>query len=434
MSSIVVVGSQWGDEGKGKIVDWLAERADVVVRFNGGHNAGHTLVIDGVSYKLALLPSGLVRGRLSVIGNGVVIDPVHFAGEIERLRQQGVSVTPDLLRIAPNAALILSVHRELDSTREQDSSGLKIGTTQRGIGPAYEDKVGRRAIRVADLTEPDTLLAKAERLLRHHNPLRTGLGLTAVTAEAIRDELLRAADRVLPFMDDVSSLLASHRSAGKHILFEGAQGVLLDNDHGTYPFVTSSSTVAAGAASGSGVGPSSIDYVLGITKAYSTRVGEGPLPTEQGGVVADHLVQRGHEFGVNTGRQRRCGWFDAVAVRQSVRTAGIQGMALTKLDVLDGLPEVKVCVGYRLDGRPVDQLPPTMAAQERVEPVYETFEGWTESSVGTRTLAGLPPQALRYVRFLEEATGIPVAVLSTSPERTDTILVHDPFLQGSAPG
>lgn len=433
MTGIVVVGSQWGDEGKGKIVDWLAERADVVVRFNGGHNAGHTLVIDGVSYKLALLPSGLVRGRLSVIGNGVVIDPVHFAGEIERLRQQGVSVTPDLLRIAPNAALILSVHRELDTMREQDSSGLKIGTTQRGIGPAYEDKVGRRAIRVADLAEPETLLAKVERLLRHHNPLRAGLGVAPVTAEAIRDELLRAVDRVLPFMDDVPSLLAAHRDAGKHILFEGAQGVLLDNDHGTYPFVTSSSTVAAGAAIGSGVGPSSIDYVLGITKAYSTRVGEGPLPTEQGGAVADHLVQRGHEFGVNTGRQRRCGWFDAVAVRQSVRTAGIHGMALTKLDVLDGLSEVKVCVGYRLDGRRIDHLPSTMAAQERVEPVYETFEGWTESTVGTRALADLPARALRYVRFLEEAVGIPVAVLSTSPERTDTILLHDPFLRGSAP-
>ncbi|WP_454918855.1 adenylosuccinate synthase [Xanthobacter sediminis] len=433
MSGIVVVGAQWGDEGKGKIVDWLAARADVVVRFNGGHNAGHTLVIDGTSYKLALLPSGLVRGRPSLIGNGVVIDPVHFAGEVERLEAQGIAVTPDLLRIAPNAALILSLHRELDVVREEGAAGLKIGTTQRGIGPAYEDKVGRRAIRVADLGEPDSLLGKVERLLRHHNPLRAGLGLPQVKAQDIRAELLAAAERILPFVDDVPALLFDYRQAGKHILFEGAQGVLLDNDHGTYPFVTSSSTVAGGAATGAGVGPGTLDYVLGITKAYSTRVGEGPLPTEQTNAVGDHLVERGHEFGVNTGRRRRCGWFDAVVVRQSVRTAGIQGMALTKLDVLDGLPEVKVCVGYLLDGRRIDTLPPTMEAQARVEPVYETLEGWAGSTVGTRSLDDLPPQALRYLRFLEEAVGIPVAVLSTSPERCDTILLHDPFRPGSAP-
>jgi len=428
MANVVVVGSQWGDEGKGKIVDWLSERADVVVRYQGGHNAGHTLVIDGVSYKLSLLPSGVVRGKLSVIGNGVVVDPHHFVAEMKKLADQGVVVTPETLRIAENAPLILSLHRELDAIRENSAAvGFKIGTTMRGIGPAYEDKVGRRAIRLVDLAEPDTLLRKIERLLVHHNALRRGMGLPELEAETLKAELMAVADRILPFMDQVWRLLDEKRRAGARILFEGAQGALLDADHGTYPFVTSSNTVAGQAAAGSGLGPTAIGYVLGITKAYTTRVGEGPFPTEDFGEVGRFLGERGHEFGTVTGRKRRCGWFDAVLVRQTVRTSGITGIALTKLDVLDGLKEIKVCVGYEIDGRTVDYLPASMGAQAGVRPVYETLEGWSETTAGARSWAELPAQAVKYVRYIEELIGAPVAMLSTSPERLDTILVHDPF-------
>ncbi len=427
MANVVVVGSQWGDEGKGKIVDWLSERADVVVRFHGGHNAGHTLVIDGVSYKLALLPSGLVQGKFSVIGNGVVVDPHHFVVELGKLRAQGVTVTPELLRIADNAPLILSLHRELDSIREDSNSGLKIGTTKRGIGPAYEDKVGRRAIRLIDLSEPETLMLKIERLLLHHNALRRGMGLVEISADAIYEELTSVAAEILPFMDQVWRILDEKRKAGARILFEGAQGALLDNDHGTYPFVTSSNTVAGQAAAGSGLGPTAIGYVLGITKAYTTRVGEGPFPCELNDDIGRHLASVGKEVGVNTGRPRRCGWFDAVLVRQTVRTSGISGIALTKLDVLDGLKEIKVCVGYELDGSRIDYLPASMGAQARVKPIYETLEGWSETTAGARSWAELPAQAVKYVRYIEELIGAPVAMLSTSPERLDTILVHDPF-------
>jgi adenylosuccinate synthase len=427
MANVVVVGSQWGDEGKGKIVDWLSERADVVVRYHGGHNAGHTLVIDGVSYKLALLPSGLVQGKLSVIGNGVVVDPHHFVQEMAKLRGQGVTITPEILRIADNAPLILSLHRELDAIREDSNSGLKIGTTKRGIGPAYEDKVGRRAIRLIDLSEPDTLMVKIERLLAHHNALRRGMGLVEIEAQKIYDELLEVSAEILPFMDQVWKVLDDKRKAGARILFEGAQGALLDNDHGTYPFVTSSNTVAGQAAAGSGLGPTAIGYVLGITKAYTTRVGEGPFPCELDDEIGQHLASVGREVGVNTGRPRRCGWFDAVLVRQTVRTSGISGIALTKLDVLDGLEEIKVCVGYELDGSRIDYLPASMGAQARVKPIYETLEGWSQTTAGARSWADLPAQAIKYVRYIEEQIGAPVAMLSTSPERLDTILVVDPF-------
>ncbi|RUT34695.1 adenylosuccinate synthase [Arsenicitalea aurantiaca] len=427
MANVVVVGSQWGDEGKGKIVDWLSERADVVVRFHGGHNAGHTLVIDGVSYKLALLPSGLVQGKFSVIGNGVVVDPHHFVAELEKLRAQGVTITPEVLRIADNAPLILSLHRELDGIREDATAGLKIGTTRRGIGPAYEDKVGRRAIRLVDLSEPETLLPKIERLLTHHNALRRGMGLPEIEAQAIYDELTTISDQILPFMDQVWRVLDDKRREGARILFEGAQGALLDNDHGTYPFVTSSNTVAGQAAAGSGLGPTAIGYVLGITKAYTTRVGEGPFPCELDDDIGRHLATVGREVGVNTGRARRCGWFDAVLVRQTVRTSGITGIALTKLDVLDGLKQIKVCVGYELEGSRIDYLPASMGAQAAVKPIYETLEGWSETTAGARSWADLPAQAVKYVRRIEELIGAPVAMLSTSPERNDTILVHDPF-------
>jgi len=429
MANVVVVGSQWGDEGKGKIVDWLSERADVVVRFQGGHNAGHTLVIDGVSYKLSLLPSGVVRpGKLSVIGNGVVVDPHAFKREVERIAEQGVTVGPDRLRIAENASLILSLHRELDELRENSAAaGTKIGTTKRGIGPAYEDKVGRRAIRVMDLADRDVLTQRIERLLAHHNPLRRGLGQPEISVEAIRDELLEVADFILPYMDTVWRLLDEKRRGGARILFEGAQGALLDNDHGTYPYVTSSNTTAGQAATGSGVGPGALDYVLGITKAYTTRVGEGPFPTELTDSVGDFLGTRGHEFGTVTGRKRRCGWFDAVLVRQTVRCSGIDGIALTKLDVLDGLDEIKICVGYELDGRTIDYLPASQEAQAKVVPIYETVEGWTGSTAGARSWADLPAQAIKYVRLVEELIGAPVALLSTSPDRLDTILVQDPF-------
>jgi len=427
MANVVVVGSQWGDEGKGKIVDWLSERADVVVRFQGGHNAGHTLVIDGISYKLAMLPSGVVRGKLSVIGNGVVVDPYAFVAEIEKLAGQGVKVTPEILRVADNATLILSVHRELDQWREASSPGTRIGTTGRGIGPAYEDKVGRRAIRVMDLRTLDTITPKIERLLAHHNALRRGYGQPEVTVESIFAELSQIAAPVLPYIDTVWRLLDQRRRAGSRILFEGAQGALLDIDHGTYPFVTSSNTVAAQAATGSGIGPGAIGYVLGITKAYTTRVGEGPFPTEQQNEIGEFLGERGHEFGTNTGRKRRCGWFDAVLVRQIVQVSGIDGIALTKLDVLDGLEEIRICVKYRLNGVEIDHLPAAQGEQGLVEPIYETLPGWQESTRGARSWADLPAQAIKYVRYIEELIGAPVAMLSTSPEREDTILVQDPF-------
>ena len=428
MANVVVVGSQWGDEGKGKIVDWLSEQADIVVRFQGGHNAGHTLVIDGVTYKLSLLPSGVVRpGKLSVIGNGVVLDPRALIEEIERLAAQGVTVTPASLRIAENATLILPLHQQLDVARESASAATRIGTTGRGIGPAYEDKVGRRAIRVMDLANLPDLHSKVERLLSHHNALRRGLGLPPIAAGAVRDQLTEIAPRVLPYMDSVWSLLDQKRREGKRILFEGAQGALLDIDHGTYPFVTSSNTVAAQAATGSGLGPSSIGYVLGICKAYTTRVGEGPFPTEQKNEIGRLIGERGREFGTVTGRPRRCGWFDAVLVRQTVRTSGIQGLALTKLDVLDGLTELQVCVGYRLNGREIDYLPASEHAQAKVEPIYEKVEGWRAETARARSWAELPAQAIKYVRRIEELVGCPVALLSTSPEREDTILMHNPF-------
>ncbi|UIK04111.1 adenylosuccinate synthase [Neorhizobium galegae] len=430
MTNVVVVGSQWGDEGKGKIVDWLSERADIVVRFQGGHNAGHTLVIDGVSYKLSLLPSGIVRpGKIAVIGNGVVLDPHALLAEIEKLGAQGVKVTPENLRVADNATLILSLHRELDGMREDaaSNSGTKIGTTRRGIGPAYEDKVGRRAICVMDLADMETLPGKVDRILTHHNALRRGLGEKEVSHEAIMQELTSIADRVLPFRETVWELLDKQRRKGARILFEGAQGSLLDIDHGTYPFVTSSNTVAGQASAGSGMGPGALGYILGITKAYTTRVGEGPFPTELKDEIGQFLGEKGHEFGTVTGRKRRCGWFDAALVRQSVATNGITGIALTKLDVLDGLDELKICVGYMLDGQQIDHLPASQGAQARVEPVYITLEGWKESTVGARSWADLPAQAIKYVRQVEELIGAPVALLSTSPERDDTILVTDPF-------
>ncbi len=430
MANVVVVGSQWGDEGKGKIVDWLSERADVVVRFQGGHNAGHTLVIDGTSYKLSLLPSGVVRpGKLAVIGNGVVIDPHALVAEIDRLAGQGVAISPENLRIAGNATLILSLHRELDGFREDaaSNSGTKIGTTRRGIGPAYEDKVGRRAIRLMDLSNDETLSAKVDRLLTHHNALRRGLGYEEISHDVVMEELRSVTERIVPFRETVWRLLDEKRKSGARILFEGAQGTLLDIDHGTYPFVTSSNTVAGQAAAGSGMGPGSVGYVLGITKAYTTRVGEGPFPTELEDEVGQFLGERGREFGTVTGRKRRCGWFDAVLVRQAVATNGINGIALTKLDVLDGLEEIKICTGYRLDGVEIDHFPASQGAQARVEPIYEVLEGWDGSTVGARSWNELPAQAVKYVRHVEELIGAPVALLSTSPERDDTILVTDPF-------
>jgi adenylosuccinate synthase len=428
MANVVVVGSQWGDEGKGKIVDWLSEKADIVVRFQGGHNAGHTLVIDGVTYKLSLLPSGVVRpGKLSVIGNGVVLDPCALVEEIERLKGQGVTVTPETLRIAENVTLILPLHQELDALRESSNTGTQIGTTRRGIGPAYEDKVGRRAIRLMDLGDLPMLGGKIERLLTHHNALRRGMGLDEIAASSLYKVLADIAPRVLPYMDTVWMLLDRKRREGKRILFEGAQGALLDVDHGTYPFVTSSNTVASQAATGSGLGPGAIGYVLGICKAYTTRVGAGPFPTEQDNEIGRLIGERGREFGVVTGRRRRCGWFDAVLVRQTVRTSGINGLALTKLDILDGFGEIKICIGYRLDGRVIDYLPAGEHAQAKAEPIYETAAGWKERTAGARSWAELPAEAIKYVRRIEELIGCPVAMLSTSPEREDTILMQNPF-------
>jgi adenylosuccinate synthase len=429
MANVVVVGAQWGDEGKGKIVDWLSLEADIVVRFQGGHNAGHTLVINHNVYKLTLLPSGIVRpGKLSIIGNGVVLDPHHFVDEVAKLQAQGIEISPKNLKIAENVTLILSLHRELDAHRESSKAeALKIGTTKRGIGPAYEDKAGRRAIRLMDLAEPDTLNQKIARLLAHHEPLRRGLGLEPVTPKALRAELDCVAPKILPFMEAAWELLEAARRAGKRILFEGAQGAMLDVDHGTYPFVTSSNTVAANAATGSGLGPKAIGYVLGIAKAYTTRVGGGPFPTELLDAIGALIGDRGHEFGTVTGRRRRCGWFDAVLVRQAVKTSGIDGIALTKLDILDGFEEVKVCTGYELDGERISRLPASQAAQARVTPVYETIEGWKGTTAGARSWAQLPAQAIKYVRRIEELIGCSAALLSTSPEREDTILMQNPF-------
>lgn len=428
MANVVVVGSQWGDEGKGKIVDWLSERADIVARFQGGHNAGHTLVVDGKVYKLSLLPSGVVReGKLAVIGNGVVIDPWALTKEIETLRGQGVEITGERLRIAENASLILPLHQELDAFREAAAGKGKIGTTKRGIGPAYEDKVGRRAIRAMDLLNLDVLPEKIDRLLRHHNALRRGMGEAELVGNDVVDQLIQIAPMIIPYLEPVWQLLDNQRRAGKRILFEGAQGVLLDVDHGTYPFVTSSHTIAAQAASGCGIGPTAIDYVLGITKAYTTRVGMGPFPTELEDEVGQRLGERGHEFGTVTGRKRRCGWFDACLVRQTIKVAGITGIALTKLDVLDGFESLKICTGYNIDGELYNHLPASEDLQAKVVPVYETLEGWASSTAGARSWADLPAEAIKYVRRVEELIEAPVALLSTSPERDDTILVQDPF-------
>ncbi|MEE9546587.1 MAG: adenylosuccinate synthase [Hyphomicrobium sp.] len=428
MANVTVVGAQWGDEGKGKIVDWLSERADIVVRFQGGHNAGHTLVIGDNTYKLSLLPSGVVRpGKLGVIGNGVVVDPWALTQEIEQLKSQGVAVSRENLRIAENATLILPAHRELDVLREAAAGTGKIGTTGRGIGPAYEDKVGRRAIRVQDLRNLDTLGPKVDRILVHHNALRRGLGHPELSKEKLMAELAEIAPKILPFMDVTWDLLDRARRSGKRILFEGAQGALLDIDHGTYPFVTSSNTIAAQAATGSGLGPRAIGNVLGIAKAYTTRVGSGPFPTELDDEIGNRLGERGHEFGTVTGRKRRCGWFDATLVRQTIKVAGIDGIALTKLDVLDGFDEIKVGVSYKLNGEDFDRLPAGQNAQARVEPVYKTLEGWSQSTRGARSWADLPAQAVKYVRYLEELIECPVTLLSTSPERDDTILMKDPF-------
>ncbi|MGZ8406653.1 MAG: adenylosuccinate synthase [Caulobacteraceae bacterium] len=427
MANVTVIGAQWGDEGKGKIVDWLASRADVVVRFQGGHNAGHTLVVEGVTYKLSLLPSGVVQGKLSVIGNGVVVDPWALLAEIERIEKQGVKITPDLLVLADNACLILPIHRDLDGAREAQAGANKIGTTGRGIGPAYEDKVGRRAVRVADLADREALLAKAERLLAHHVALRSGLGLPVMTAGEIVDGLMEIAPRVLPYAQPAWRVLQQARSEGKRIMFEGAQGALLDVDHGTYPFVTSSNTVAGQAAAGSGLGPKSAGYVLGILKAYTTRVGEGPFPTELFDDTGRRIGERGAEFGTVTGRPRRCGWFDAVLARQSIALNGIDGVALTKLDVLDGFETIRICTGYRINGREVDYLPAGQKDQAAAQPIYEEMPGWSESTRGVRHRDGLPDAAIAYVNRIEALTGAPVALLSTSPERDDTILMHDPF-------
>ena len=428
MANVAVVGAQWGDEGKGKIVDWLSERADVVVRFQGGHNAGHTLVINSVTYKLSLLPSGILRpGKLSVIGNGVVIDPWALIAEIEKLTKQGVVINRDNLRVAGNATLILPLHSELDKLREAAAGDGKIGTTGRGIGPAYEDKVGRRAIRVNDLADLSTLSGKIDRILTHHNALRRGMGQPEYLAATVMAQLQDVAPKILPFSDAVWAKLDDMRRDGKRILFEGAQGILLDIDHGTYPYVTSSNTVAGQAAAGSGLGPSAVSYVLGICKAYTTRVGSGPFPTEQSNDVGEWIGARGHEFGTVTGRKRRVGWFDSVLVRQAIKTSGIQGIALTKLDVLDGLDEIKVSVGYKLDGKRIDLFPAAEDQQARVEPIYESFEGWKGTTAGARSWSALPAQAVKYVRYLEELIQCPIAMLSTSPEREDTILMKDPF-------
>jgi len=428
MANVVVLGSQWGDEGKGKIVDWLSERADVVVRFQGGHNAGHTLVIGDNVYKTSALPSGVVRpDKVSVVGNGVVVDPWAFMAEIEKLRGQGLEISPDNLKLADNAPLILPIHVRLDEMRETSNEIRKIGTTKRGIGPAYEDKIGRRALRLIDLADPDTLADKVTALLDHHNALRRGYGREELDGTEVVEQLKEVAPKILPYMTRVWQYLNDAKIDGKRILFEGAQGMLLDIDHGTYPYVTSSNMAAAQAATGSGMAPRDISYVLGITKAYTTRVGEGPFPTELHDEIGQYLGEKGHEFGVVTGRSRRCGWFDAVIVRQTVITGGVDGIALTKMDVLDGMDEIKICTGYELDGQVIDYLPAGAPEQARVKPIYESFEGWKGTTAGARTWNDLPAQAVKYVRRIEELIGAPVASVSTSPQRDDTILVRDPF-------
>ena len=427
MANVAVIGAQWGDEGKGKVVDWLASRAEIVVRFQGGHNAGHTLVVGNQTYKLSLLPSGLVRGKLGIIGNGVVIDPEALLAEMDRVRAQGLDVSPATLRIAENAVLILPLHAALDRAREAARGERKIGTTGRGIGPAYEDKVARRAIRVCDLAEPQTLADKLDELLLHHNTLLKGLGAECFEKQALLDQLVALAPRILPHVEPVWERLDQARRAGTRILFEGAQAVMLDVDHGTYPFVTSSNTIAATAAGGSGIGPASVGFVLGIAKAYSTRVGSGPFPTELHDEIGQQLGTRGREFGTVTGRPRRCGWFDAALVRQACKVGGIQGLAMTKIDILDGQPELKICTGYEIDGEHYSYLPAGQAAQAAARPVYETLEGWSGSTFGARSWGDLPAQAIKYVRRIEELVETPVTLLSTSPERDDTILMKDPF-------
>jgi adenylosuccinate synthase len=428
MANVVVVGAQWGDEGKGKIVDWLSERADIIVRFQGGHNAGHTLVIDGKTYKLHALPSGVVRGgKLSVIGNGVVLDPWHLIEEIKIVKSQGVDISPENLIIAENTPLILPIHGELDRAREGLNKVVKIGTTGRGIGPAYEDKVGRRAIRVADLADRSTLEARIDRLMLHHNTLRRGMELEEIDKSGLIADLHEIAPTILKYSAPVWKVLNEKRKAGNRILFEGAQGALLDIDFGTYPFVTSSNVIAGQAATGSGLGPNGIDFVLGIVKAYTTRVGEGPFPTELDDNDGNRLGERGHEFGTTTGRKRRCGWFDAVLVRQTCATSGVTGISLTKLDVLDGFKKLKICIGYELDGENLDYLPTAVNQQARCKPIYEEISGWDESTEGARSWADLPANAIKYVRRIEELIDCPVALVSTSPERNDTILVTDPF-------
>jgi adenylosuccinate synthase len=427
LANVTVIGGQWGDEGKGKIVDWLSSRADMVARFQGGHNAGHTLVVGEQVYKLSLLPSGIVRGTLSVIGNGVVLDPWALKAEVDKLREQGLTITPDTLQIADTCPLILPFHRDLDALREDASGKGRIGTTRRGIGPAYEDKVGRRAIRVCDLAHLDRLDPQLDRLCAHHDALRAGFGEPPINREGLKRELAEVADFVLQFARPVWMTVNEARARGRRILFEGAQGVLLDVDHGTYPFVTSSNTIAGTAASGTGLGPGAAGFVLGIVKAYTTRVGSGPFPTELHDAIGQRLGERGREFGTVTGRKRRCGWFDAVLVRQSCAVAGVTGIALTKLDVLDGLDEIRICTGYRLNGSMLDHLPAHAADQAAVEPVYESIEGWHQSTAGARSWAQLPAQAIKYIRRIEELIRCPVALVSTSPEREDTILVRDPF-------
>ena len=428
MANVVVVGAQWGDEGKGKIVDWLSERADVIARFQGGHNAGHTLVIEGEVYKLHALPSGVVRGgKLSVIGNGVVLDPWHLLNEIAGLREQGVKITPETLMVAENTPLILPIHGELDRARESQNSIAKIGTTGRGIGPAYEDKVGRRSVRVADLADDATLELRVDRALVHHDALRRGLGMGPVNRDELIAKLREIAPEILEYAAPVWKVMNEKRKAGKRILFEGAQGALLDIDFGTYPFVTSSNVIAGQAATGTGIGPGAIDFVLGIVKAYTTRVGEGPFPTELDDENGQRLGERGHEFGTTTGRKRRCGWFDAVLVRQTCATSGVNGISLTKLDVLDGFETLKICVAYELDGKRIDHLPTAADHQARCTPIYEEIPGWSQSTEGARSWADLPAEAIKYVRRIEELIDCPVAMLSTSPERDDTILVTDPF-------
>ena len=428
MANVAVIGAQWGDEGKGKIVDWLSERADIIVRFQGGHNAGHTLVIDGTTYKLSLLPSGVVRqGKQSIIGSGVVIDPVALLDEIDRLCDQGVVVTPDNLLVAETACLILPIHTAVDRAREKARGKGKIGTTGRGIGPAYEDKVARRAIRLCDLENKAHLKALLDNLTAHHNSWLASMGEDVLAPEDLLEGLLQVRERLLPYKGPAWLHLNQAARRGKRILFEGAQGVLLDVDYGTYPYVTSSNTISSQAATGSGVGPHRIGYVLGIAKAYTTRVGSGPFPTECANEIGERLGTRGREFGTVTGRKRRCGWFDACLTRQSLMIAGVDGIALTKLDVLDGFDQLKICTGYKLDGQALSHLPAASDQQARVEPIYETLPGWDESTAGARSFADLPANAVKYIRRIEELIETPVALLSTSPERDDTILLRDPF-------